>query len=74
MARITVEDCLRKVPSRFALVHLAAQRGRQLLKGAPSLVKTDNKVVVTALREVASGLVTVADAAAKGPRKSEHGA
>lgn len=61
MARITVEDCLKKVPSRFALVHLASQRGRSLMKGAPSLVKTDNKSVVTALREIAAGAVAVAE-------------
>lgn len=61
MARITVEDCLKKVPSRFTLVHLAAQRGRQLMKGAPSFVKTENKAVVTALREVAAGYVTEAE-------------
>lgn len=60
MARITVEDCLKKIPSRFTLIHLAAQRGRQLMKGAPSFVKTENKFVVTALREIASGFVTEA--------------
>ena len=60
MARITVEDCLKKVPSRFALVHIASQRGRQLMKGAPPLVKTDNKAIVTALREVAAGKVFMA--------------
>ncbi len=70
MARITVEDCLEKVPSRFALVHLASQRGRTLLKGAPSLVKSDNKAVVTALREIAAGAVTVAENEAhKGGKK-----
>ena len=61
MARITVEDCLEKVPSRFTLVHLAAQRARVLIKGAPSLVKSDNRVIVTALREVAAGKVTLED-------------
>ncbi|HXI10711.1 MAG TPA: DNA-directed RNA polymerase subunit omega [Thermodesulfobacteriota bacterium] len=60
MARITVEDCLKKVPSRFTLVHLASQRGRQLMKGAPPLVKTDNKAIVTALREIAAGKVFMA--------------
>lgn len=62
MARITVEDCLKKVPGRFTLVHLAAQRARQLIKGAPTFVKTDNKAVVTALREVAAGYLCEADA------------
>jgi DNA-directed RNA polymerase subunit omega len=61
MARITVEDCLKKVPSRFALVHIASQRSRQLMKGAPPLVKTDNKCIVTALREVAAGKVFQAE-------------
>lgn len=62
MARITVEDCLKKVPSRFTLVHLASQRARTLIKGAPPLIKTENKAVVTALREVAAGFITLADA------------
>jgi len=68
MARITIEDCLKQVPSRFMLVHLAAQRGRLLMKGAPSLVKTDNKSVVTALREVAAGEVRVAQTGKKGKK------
>lgn len=72
MARITVEDCLKKVPSRFTLVHLASQRGRQLMKGAPQLVKTENKVIVTALREVAAGKVGVApETAVKRGKKQE---
>ncbi len=72
MARITVEDCLKKVPSRFTLVHLASQRGRQLMKGAPQLVKTENKVVVTALREIAAGKVGVSpEAAVKRGKKHE---
>lgn len=57
MARITVEDCLQQVPSRFILVHLASQRARNLMKGAPPLVHSENKYVVTALREVAAGKV-----------------
>ncbi len=61
MARITVEDCLKQVPSRFALVHIASQRARELMKGAPSFLKTDNKFVVTALREIAAGIVGLAD-------------
>ncbi|MBI1816945.1 MAG: DNA-directed RNA polymerase subunit omega [Deltaproteobacteria bacterium] len=54
MARITVEDCLEKIPNRFELVLLSARRAKQLLKGARPLVETDNKEVVTALREVAA--------------------
>jgi len=57
MARITVEDGLAKVGSRFTLVHLAAQRGRALLKGARPLVESENRPVVTALREIAAGEV-----------------
>ena len=57
MARVTVEDCLEKVPNRFALVILAAERARQLASGASSLVDCDNKPAVTALREVAKGWV-----------------
>lgn len=57
MARITVEDCLEKVPNRFELVLLAARRAKQLLKGARPLVESDNKEVVAALREVGEGKV-----------------
>lgn len=57
MARITVEDCLQKVTSRFELVILAAQRARQLFKGAKPLIESDNREVVVALREIAEGKV-----------------
>lgn len=57
MARITVEDCLEKVPNRFELVLLAARRAKQLLKGARPLSESDNKEIVTALREIADGKV-----------------
>lgn len=57
MARVTVEDCLERVPNRFALVVLAAERARQLARGAEPLVECDNKPAVTALREIADGLV-----------------
>ncbi len=57
MARITVEDCLKKVESRFGLVILAAGRAKTLLSGAKSVVETDNREIVTALREVAEGKV-----------------
>ena len=55
MARITVEDCMAQVENRFELVHLAAKRTKQLVKGARPLVKSTNKEVVTALREIAAG-------------------
>ncbi len=57
MARVTIEDCLKRVPNRFILVHLAVQRVKQLREGAPPLVECDNKEVVQALREIAAGLV-----------------
>jgi DNA-directed RNA polymerase subunit omega len=57
MARITVEDCLSKVSSRFELVILAYKRAKQLLKGAKPLVKSNNREVVIALREIAADKV-----------------
>ena len=57
MARVTVEDCLEQVPNRFALTILAAERARQIAKGAPPLMRCDNKAAVTALREIADSKV-----------------
>ncbi len=57
MARKTVEDCLDKVSNRFELVLGAAKRAKQLLKGGRPLVDSDNKEVVTSLREIAAGKV-----------------
>ena len=57
MARITVEDCLEHVSNRFELVLLAARRAKQLLKGARPLVESDNKEIVSALREIAADKV-----------------
>lgn len=59
MARITVEDCLERIPNRFELVLSAARRAKQLLKGDRPLVESDNKEIVTALREIAAGKVTI---------------
>jgi len=54
MARVTVEDCVVKVPNRFELVLLAAQRAREITSGAPlSLDRDDDKNPVVALREIA---------------------
>jgi len=53
MARVTVEDCLEKVPNRFALVILASERARQIARGSEPLTDCDNKPAVTALREIA---------------------
>jgi DNA-directed RNA polymerase subunit omega len=57
MARITVEDCLKAVESRFELVMLAARRAKMIMRGAKPLVDADNRPIVTALREVAAGKV-----------------
>ena len=57
MARVTVEDCLDKVSSRFELVMLASQRAKQLLKGAKPLIQSNNREIVIALREIAAGKV-----------------
>lgn len=57
MARITVEDCLKKIPSRFKLITLAIERVKQLREGASPLLECDNKEIVTVLREIAAGLV-----------------
>ncbi len=70
MARVTVEDCVLKVPNRFDLVMLAAQRARDIASGAPLSVERDNdKNPVVALREIADETVELdglADALVKG--------
>ena len=58
MARVTVEDCVLKVPNRFELVLLAAQRAREITSGAPlSVDRDDDKNPVVALREIADETV-----------------
>ena len=58
MARISVEDCLRKIESPFSLVHAAVRRARQLQMGSkPLMQKKGDKNTVIALREIAHGLV-----------------
>jgi DNA-directed RNA polymerase subunit omega len=57
MARITVEDCLNNVNNRFALIHMAAKRVRQLRKGTEPTIVSKNKDIVVALREIAAGNV-----------------
>jgi DNA-directed RNA polymerase subunit omega len=58
MARITVEDCVERVSSRFELVMLAAQRARDISAGAPATVTEDNdKKPVIALREIADSTI-----------------
>jgi len=65
MARITVEDCLKKVPNRFQLVHMAAKRVRQIREGSEYLVNAPkNEDIVIALREIAAQRVRLKTAAA----------
>jgi DNA-directed RNA polymerase subunit omega len=59
MARVTIDDCLEKIPNRFMLVIAAAKRARQLHQGAQPLVRCKNKEAVTALREIAAGFIEV---------------
>ncbi len=60
MARVTVEDCVLKVPNRFDLVMVAAQRSRDISAGSPLTVERDNdKDPVIALREIAEETVDV---------------
>jgi DNA-directed RNA polymerase subunit omega len=59
MARITVEDCLEKIDNRFEIIHVAAERVRQLDKGSQRLVNCKNENAVTALREIAEGRVMI---------------
>lgn len=55
MARITVEDALQKVNNRFVIAQMAIKRVKMYREDYPPLIKTDNKEVVTALREIAAG-------------------
>ena len=60
MARVSIEDCQKKLANRFALTITAAHRARQLLDGkSDPLIKANNKEAVIALREIAEGLITM---------------
>ena len=62
MARITVEDCIDKFPSRFELVLIASNRARKLYSGEEPTVERDNdKNSVIALREIAEGTISAED-------------
>jgi len=62
MARVTVEDCIDKVPNRFELVLLASHRARMVAAGAPITIERDNdKNPVVALREIADETVKLDD-------------
>ncbi len=59
MARVTIEDCTLKIPSRFELVVLASQRAKEIGSGAKPTVERDNdKNSVVALREIAEGTIS----------------
>ncbi len=65
MARITIEDCLRKVPNRFFLVNMVAKRVRQIREGSDYLVSSPkNEDIVVSLREVAAGKIVSKEAEA----------
>ena len=67
MARISIEDCQKVLPNRFALVVVAANRARQLMGNSQPLVRTKNKEAVTALREIAEGKVVLKGAVGSEP-------
>ena len=68
MARITVEDCLKNIPSRFALVIAASQRAKQLINGNGLTIYTSkgNKEIVNSLREIAACTVKLSSKKNKG--------
>ena len=60
MARITIEDCLKRVENRFLLVNMVAKRVRQIREGSEYLVSSPkNEDIVVSLREVAAGKITI---------------
>ncbi len=59
MARITVEDCLSKIPNRFNLTLAATYRARELAQGHEPRLESKDKPTVTALREIAAGVTGV---------------
>lgn len=60
MARVTVEDCIEKLPNRYELVALAARRAKDIAAGAPLTLSRDNdKDAVVSLREIAEGTVAI---------------
>jgi DNA-directed RNA polymerase subunit omega len=60
MARITIEDCLVRIPNRFELTLAATNRARQISAGSQPLVESDrDKTTVIALREIAAGKIGI---------------
>ncbi|MFO7840040.1 MAG: DNA-directed RNA polymerase subunit omega [Desulfosalsimonadaceae bacterium] len=71
MARVTIEDCLKRIPNRFLLVHVTTKRVRQLNEGSPRLIQySENEDVVTALREIAAGKVFLREEETEGDTAS----
>jgi DNA-directed RNA polymerase subunit omega len=61
MARITVEDCLKKVNNRFLIIQMGIKRVKQYREGYDCLIECRNKEVVCSLREIAAGKVLVVE-------------
>ena len=60
MARITIEDCLKRVNNRFLLVNMVAKRVRQIREGSEYLVSSPkNEDIVVSMREIAAGKITI---------------
>jgi len=60
VARITIEDCLKRVPNRFLLVNMVAKRVRQIREGSEYLVSSPkNEDIVVSLRETAAGKLVI---------------
>jgi DNA-directed RNA polymerase subunit omega len=60
MARITIEDCLKRVSNRFLLVNMVAKRVRQIREGSEYLVSSPkNEDIVVSLREIAAGKIAI---------------
>ncbi|MBS3779291.1 MAG: DNA-directed RNA polymerase subunit omega [Desulfovermiculus sp.] len=74
MARITVEDALEKINNRFVIAQMAIKRVKMYREGYPSLVKSDNKEVVNALREIAASKVLLEESIPEaGIEVKDHG-
>ncbi|MFZ0612144.1 MAG: DNA-directed RNA polymerase subunit omega [Desulfobacterales bacterium] len=75
MARITVEDCLKKVSNRFLLVNMVAKRVRQIREGSEYLVSAPkNEDIVVALREIAAGKIKLTPVIPELPETEEAAA
>ena len=72
MARITIEDCLKRVTNRFLLVNMVAKRVRQIREGSDYLVSSPkNEDIVVALREVAAGKIITAESDEETEKETE---